>query len=60
MHVTARRRVYPNEGLRAEANRGKFKDWYPNYSEVILATGHYLMIEAPVAYAKAVEEFLLN
>jgi pimeloyl-ACP methyl ester carboxylesterase len=52
--------AHDNEGLRADANRDKFKDWYPNYSEVILSTGHYPMIEAPVAYAKAVEEYLLS
>ena len=51
--------AFDNEGLRASANADKFKDWYPNYSEIILQTGHYPMIEAPVAYAKAVHDFLL-
>lgn len=52
--------AHDNEGLRAEANSDKFKGWYPNYSEVILPTGHYPMVESPVAYAKTVEDFLLN
>lgn len=49
-----------NEGLRAEANRAKFKAWYPNYTEHIMPTGHYPMLEAPVAYATSVQQFLTS
>ena len=49
-----------NEGLRADATADKFKSWYPNYEQIIMETGHYPMVEAPVAYAKAVQDFLLS
>ena len=49
-----------NEGLRETANADKFKSWYPNYQQAVMATGHYPMIEAPVAYAKVVQDYLLS
>ena len=49
-----------NEGLREAANADKFKSWYPNYQQSVMATGHYPMIEAPVAYAKIVQDYLLS
>ena len=51
---------HDNEDFRASANSHLYHQWYPLYSEEIMQTGHYPMMEAPVAYAKIVEDFILK
>ena len=50
--------AHDNEGLRQSASGAKFKSWYPNLTEHVATSGHYPMIEAPVAYAKTVQDYL--
>ncbi|WP_282611252.1 alpha/beta fold hydrolase [Pelagibius sp. Alg239-R121] len=49
---------YDGETLRKESTGQLFEDWYPNLTSYVMKTGHYPMVEAPVEYAKIVQDFL--
>ncbi len=52
--------AHDNEGLRQTATGKLFKQWLPNLTEYICPSGHYPMLETPVDYAHAIQEFLLS
>ena len=51
---------YDSLTLREETTGAIFARMFPNLTTKKLTAGHYPMVEAPVAYAKTVEEFLLS